>query len=355
LVPGIPDEPTPPLIGCELAGDDFRSWVLNGLPLSSVDSGGEASGVESHALQMPAYSTVVDEADAEDLHAWALIAGHKTPSEEMVQANRVAAGDALASKHGCYRCHGDLGQGGVPNPGSLTGEVPPLTGDEFDHLSNGGQPEAVEEWIRMGRSEAFLAGNPLAPAGRWFMDRQLVQMPPYEEILNEEEIQILVEFCLYLGGVGPMTADSYVEHSKAMRVDEDHSGGSADTAVSAVGDSTGIPAPIAEILSSHCIRCHGPKKQKSDYRMDTREHAMAKGEIAEFLGVNVIEAGDPSSSLLVIFINAAEEDPENEIFPMPPEEKDRLTEGQINLISDWIASGAPWHESQELTSTYTEK
>ena len=59
-------------------------------------------------------------------------------------------------------------------------------------------------------------------------------------------------------------------------------------------------------------------------------------------------------SLLFTFITATEEDDENEIYPMPPDEKERLSEKQINLIREWIESGAPWTGGDALPDTHTD-
>jgi mono/diheme cytochrome c family protein len=35
---------------------------------------------------------------------------------------------------------------------------------------------------------------------------------------------------------------------------------------------------VKPIFEKHCIECHGPKKQKSDFRLDDREVALHGGE-----------------------------------------------------------------------------
>jgi mono/diheme cytochrome c family protein len=349
--PDEPSEKIPPLIGCELTRKDFTTWVLKGRSDTAASGPLPVEGGDVGAAVMPAYEDELDEDDVEDIRAWTRIAGHEPPGAPRASDTRILKGERLASAHGCFHCHGPLGQGGVKNPGSLTGQIPSLTGEEFKHLCDESDPLAVEEWIRRGRSERFLDGSPLRPIGRWFMDRQLTKMPAYDLVLTDEEVDLLVEYCLHLGQLGPLSSGAYSDHLKAITPVR-----SAPPAItSAVPEgSPSLPAIIAELLSQHCIRCHGPKKDKSDYRMDTKAGAYAPGEIADFLNVSNIAPGAPNSSLLVTFIKAEEEDPENEIFPMPPDEDERLTPEQISLISDWVAAGAPWHESQILHSTYTD-
>jgi hypothetical protein len=82
--------------------------------------------------------------------------------------------------------------------------------------------------------------------------------------------------------------------------------------------------------------------------LDTRELAFQSGEIGAYLEMPVISPGDPEGSLLFKFIIAEEESLEEEIFPMPPKEKDRLTSDEIASIREWILNGAPWPDDQTI-------
>ena len=42
------------------------------------------------------------------------------------QSTPIMRGYLVAQKMGCFGCHGPDGQGGVPNPGSSSGEIPPF-------------------------------------------------------------------------------------------------------------------------------------------------------------------------------------------------------------------------------------
>lgn len=351
---GEADDVVPPLIGCELSQGDFRDWVLYGRPESAKGSETWAAAREANALKMPAYERELRDHDVHDLRAWTLIAAHADRPTTQMSATRISQAELLATEHGCFQCHGALGQGGVGNPGSMTGEIPALTGDEFKHLCDGSDPVAVEEWIRRGRSERFLDGSPLKIFGRWFMDRQLTKMPAYDTVLTDEEVDLLVEYCLHLANLGPMDSVAYSSHLEAMTDSSATAADASDQPLVTIAGSLSLPAAVADIFSEHCVRCHGPKKQESDYRMDTKAYAFAQGEIASFLETSAINPDDPEGSLLVTFITAVAEDPENEVFPMPPDEEDRLTAEQIGLISEWVSAGAPWHERQELQSTYSD-
>lgn len=76
--------------------------------------------------------------------------------------------------------------------------------------------------------------------------------------------------------------------------------------------------------------------------MDTRSAAMQGGEIAEFSGTPAISPGNSSSSLVYQFVTALEEDPMEEIYPMPSGDNPRLTEAEIEVLRQWIDTGATW-------------
>ena len=74
-----------------------------------------------------------------------------------------------------------------------------------------------------------------------------------------------------------------------------------------IGAQEGELPPVAEveidfskhikpILRKTCIRCHGPKKQKSEYRLDSREAALAGGEI----GKGIIVGNNGFSDVYVV-------------------------------------------------------
>ena len=331
----------PPLRGCELPAEEFEAWVLYGVPQAQVGRSPQGG------FGMPAYEGRLSPQDLQDLFAWSLIAGHETSSEGALSG--LARAEQVALKAGCFDCHGPLGQGGINNTGSFTGTIPGFSGEQFHHLCDNSDPAAIEEWIRHGASERFLIGEPLAGLGRSFMSRQLTKMPAYQGVLSDEEIELLVQYCLHINSLGPMSAERYLTHRQALA--------SPNVEVKDHGEpqgAPGLPDDVAEIFSSKCIRCHGPKKQKSDYRMDTAAGAFQPGDITAFLEASVIQPGAPEESLLYQFVSATEEDSLNEIFPMPPSEDERLSPEELKAIRDWIAAGAPWADEQTLQSTYSD-
>ena len=108
-------------------------------------------------------------------------------------------------------------------------------------------------------------------------------------------------------------------------------------------DATKLPPPatnfidfardIRPIFENSCLRCHGPEKPKSRFRLDNREDALKGGE----KGLDII-VGDSGKSPLIHYIAYLVEDTE-----MPPVGKgDRLTPEQVGKLRAWIDQGVVW-------------
>ncbi len=90
---------------------------------------------------------------------------------------------------------------------------------------------------------------------------------------------------------------------------------------------------IQPIFEKSCLRCHGPEKPKSHFRLDSREAALKGGEN----GVDVFP-GDSAKSPLIHYVAGLVED-----MQMPPPGKaEPLTPAQIGLLRAWIDQGANW-------------
>jgi hypothetical protein len=96
---------------------------------------------------------------------------------------------------------------------------------------------------------------------------------------------------------------------------------------------------IQPILETSCLRCHGPEKSKSHFRLDNRESALSGGDN----NTNDIVPGDGRKSWLIHYV--AREVPELE---MPPVDKGTpLTADQIGLLRAWIDQGAIWDATNQ--------
>ena len=96
---------------------------------------------------------------------------------------------------------------------------------------------------------------------------------------------------------------------------------------------------IWPILEERCINCHGPKKQKGEYRVDEKETLFGGGESEEIS----IEPGDPAGSSLIRMILLSMDND----GVMPPEGKGQVTEEETWKLINWIKKGAPFTKFPE--------
>ena len=82
-------------------------------------------------------------------------------------------------------------------------------------------------------------------------------------------------------------------------------------------DLEGFRTEIAPILAGSCGECHGPKKQKAKFRVDTLDPDLVHGEDAEWW----LEVMDVLSN-----------------GEMPPEEGPKLADDDRSRIIDWLSS-----------------
>src|SRR6185503_11353247 len=89
---------------------------------------------------------------------------------------------------------------------------------------------------------------------------------------------------------------------------------------------------VGPILAARCFKCHSAEapKPKGGLRLDSRDAALKGGDTGPSL-----VPGKPEESLLLKAVRG--EDPD---FQMPPKEK--MPAGEIDLLKQWIASGAAW-------------
>jgi hypothetical protein len=92
----------------------------------------------------------------------------------------VEAGREVMLQMGCERCHGRLGAGGVPNAGSLAGQVPGWHGRSFTRAET--RPGGIEAVIRDGST----------PAATPFSGGPALVMPTFHERLDSTELGLLL-------------------------------------------------------------------------------------------------------------------------------------------------------------------
>src|SRR5262249_52938257 len=124
--------------------DDLREYVLDGAPKRRREGPDYVAKMKGAGLHMPAYRGFVTAAQLEDLVAYLrATSGQVLPDEELAMK-----GADLAVELDCFSCHGPLGGGGMPNPGSLKGYIPSFWGQDFDELVL--NDDELREWIAEG-------------------------------------------------------------------------------------------------------------------------------------------------------------------------------------------------------------
>lgn len=98
------------------------------------------------------------------------------------------------------------------------------------------------------------------------------------------------------------------------------------------GEDYEYDADIAPILEQYCVKCHGPEKQKSKFRLDSYERLMRGGSSGEAPIIPYQPMQSPMLEYLLL--------PKNDEYAMPPEDEDSPSPGEIIKIAHWIYYGA---------------
>ncbi|GIW80172.1 MAG: hypothetical protein KatS3mg105_1979 [Gemmatales bacterium] len=86
---------------------------------------------------------------------------------------------------------------------------------------------------------------------------------------------------------------------------------------------------VRPLLAQKCYRCHGPKKQMSGLRLDSREAILKGGDQGPSA-----RPGDPAKSLLIHAVRREGD------LKMPP--RTPLSPSEIKTLVHWIQLGMPW-------------
>lgn len=86
---------------------------------------------------------------------------------------------------------------------------------------------------------------------------------------------------------------------------------------------------IRPILVERCVKCHGPKKQESGLRLDSRMAILKGGDSGPAARV-----GSPGSNLLIEAVRGSDD------LKMPPDEP--LKPAEIVALVKWVQLGLPW-------------
>ncbi|HUG53206.1 MAG TPA: c-type cytochrome [Vicinamibacteria bacterium] len=168
--------------------EEIREWILDGMPRRLRAEAEPSEPGEGPLAPMPAWRDVLAPGEVDDLVAYIKAVGDvDRPADEEAEGGREAA-----ERLGCFGCHGPQGRGSLPNPRSLKGYIPAWDGPDFEDLARG--DEEIAEWILDGRPRRLQA-DPLA---RYFLDRQVIQMPAYRGRITTEEVQGIARYIRWL-------------------------------------------------------------------------------------------------------------------------------------------------------------
>jgi mono/diheme cytochrome c family protein len=111
----------------------------------------------------------------------------------------------------------------------------------------------------------------------------------------------------------------------------------AEEAATAAAAEELFERQVRPLLVEACQKCHGPDKQESDFRVDSRKALLRGG----YTGPAIVP-GKPAESVLLSAVRHEGD------FAMPP--KTKLPDDKIAALESWIKLGAPWPESAGATA-----
>jgi mono/diheme cytochrome c family protein len=167
---------------------EVAEYILDGAPQRRRQEVRYREQMARRALHMPAFRGWVRDADVAALVAYVrLVSGLLRPPEGLV-----ARGEQVARELGCASCHGEMGMGGRPNPGSLKGYIPGFLGKDFHELV--GNDEELMTWLR----EGALPRISEHPIGRIFFRRQRIRMPAFKDLASREKLEAVAAYVRWL-------------------------------------------------------------------------------------------------------------------------------------------------------------
>jgi len=169
---------------------DLREYVLDGAPARRREDADYQAKVKAATLRMPSYRNFLSSAEVDDLVAFLrATSGQILPDEALA-----TKGAERAAALGCFACHGPLGAGGVPNPGSFKGYIPGFWGADFDELVHG--DNELRQWI----AEGGIPRISEHPIGRIFVRRQVIKMPAFAHghVESPEDIDALMAYVRWI-------------------------------------------------------------------------------------------------------------------------------------------------------------
>ncbi len=101
------------------------------------------------------------------------------------------------------------------------------------------------------------------------------------------------------------------------------------------GGSIDFARDVEPVLARHCLKCHGPEKQRGGLRLDDRASVLAGGDSGE----PAVKPGDVTASHLLERVTTADKSQR-----MPPR-GEPLSADEITLLKRWVVLDAPWKKT----------
>ncbi len=237
---------------------------------------------------------------------------------------------------------------GNPSDSPLLGRVL-LPADDDDHMPPEGKPgltppeiAAVRFWLERGASDALLVRDLLVPAdARSLLQHALARsasattptaVTPRGATSSSGSVATA-------GSASVPPASSAASHptappaTSAAPAPPATSPPTSSRATSSPSTSqppavAGAPKSASAVFSEHCVKCHGPEKQKGKLRVDSLTALLQGGKSGP-----AIVPGEARASTLVKRLNLSPTDDKH----MPPAKEPQLTAHEIATVSAWIA------------------
>lgn len=182
-------------VACHLTPQGEFRWRADGSPPSSVEVIRDAvvngrRATTGFPVKMPAYGSRLS---VEEWQAAAVAVAALSGLAGIPEDPELAAGHDVAVQMGCFGCHGPLGAGGVPNPGSLAGAVPGWYGRAFRRATE--NQGGLERLLREGGHQQRFP-FPGLPGS-------LLRMPAYGDSLDSTESSLLARYVEWLNAHPP--------------------------------------------------------------------------------------------------------------------------------------------------------
>ena len=226
---------------------ELYEWISYGAPkrLWKNEEKPDSMSIGEGVIKMPAFEGLITSHQIDDLVAYVRAAGQL----DIPASASARFGYEVSSKAGCFTCHGEGGFGGVSNPGSFKGYIPPWDGEDYSKIVL--DENELREWIYEGTIVRF-ESNPLA---RFFTSRQVIKMPPYKDILSEEEVVSIIDYIDWVRDPNRKYGEAWVDKEAPKN---DH--------LVTLGETL--------YVSTGCSGCHGAKGEGGMPNKNTAEESV---------------------------------------------------------------------------------